>query len=153
MRETPTLIGTPKRMAQVASNLIGNALKHGDQATAVRVRLDCTRQNQITLQVRNSGTIPDTLIPYLFDPFRGGHRQPGRSEGLGLGLYIVSQIVQAHGGNRGCGNRQRRLDVFYSDFAARCVRSRIIASITEDSNGLMIERTLGPKLLIPKSTA
>ena len=88
----------PERIAQVASNLIGNALKHGDQASAVRVRLDGMRQNQITLQVRNSGTIPDNLIPFLFDPFRGGHRQPGRSEGLGLGLYIVSQIVQAHGG-------------------------------------------------------
>jgi len=35
----------------------------------------------------------------LFDPFRGSQRQTGRTEGLGLGLYIVQQIVLAHGGS------------------------------------------------------
>jgi two-component system, sensor histidine kinase and response regulator len=88
----------PERIAQVASNLMGNALKHGDPAAPIRVRLDGTGVDSVILTVRNAGTIPHDILPHLFDPFRGGQRQAGRGEGLGLGLYIVSQIVQAHDG-------------------------------------------------------
>jgi signal transduction histidine kinase len=87
-----------ERIAQVASNLIGNALKHGSPAAAVGVQLDGTAGDSVLLVVRNAGTIPPDILAHLFDPFRGGRRQSGRSDGLGLGLYIVSQIVQAHGG-------------------------------------------------------
>jgi two-component system, sensor histidine kinase and response regulator len=87
-----------ERVAQVASNLIGNAFKHGSPAAPVGVRLDGTRGDCVVLVVKNAGTIPPDILPHLFDPFRGGQRQPGRGEGLGLGLYIVSQIVQAHEG-------------------------------------------------------
>ena len=48
--------------------------------------------------MKNGGTIPPDILPHLFDPFRGAQRQSGRGDGLGLGLYIVSQIVQAHDG-------------------------------------------------------
>jgi signal transduction histidine kinase len=87
-----------ERIAQVASNLIGNALKHGDAASAVGVRLDGSRTETVTMAVANAGTIAPELIDHLFDPFRGGERPAGRSEGLGLGLYIVYQIVKAHQG-------------------------------------------------------
>ncbi|HWJ36011.1 MAG TPA: hybrid sensor histidine kinase/response regulator [Steroidobacteraceae bacterium] len=87
-----------ERIAQVASNLIGNALKHGDTRGGVQVRLDGTANDSVTLSVANSGTIPADLIDHLFDPFRGGQRPAGRNEGLGLGLYIVYQIVKAHRG-------------------------------------------------------
>jgi two-component system, sensor histidine kinase and response regulator len=39
------------------------------------------------------------VLAHLFDPFRSGQREPGRGDGLGLGLYIVSQIVRAHQGS------------------------------------------------------
>jgi two-component system sensor histidine kinase/response regulator len=87
-----------ERIAQVATNLIGNALKHGDPAAPVEVRLDGTMQGEVALSVANRGTIPPELMEHLFDPFRGGQRPAGRNEGLGLGLYIVSQVVTAHGG-------------------------------------------------------
>jgi two-component system, sensor histidine kinase and response regulator len=88
-----------ERIAQVVSNLIGNALKHGDPQTMVAVRLDGTASESVSLSVVNSGTIPDELREHLFDPFQGGKRPAGRSEGLGLGLYIVFQIVKGHGGS------------------------------------------------------
>jgi len=88
-----------ERLTQVASNLIGNALQHGDQTEAVQVTLDGTERDVVTLTVSNTGTIPPDLLPALFDPFSGAERQAGRSEGLGLGLYIVQQIVLAHQGS------------------------------------------------------
>jgi signal transduction histidine kinase len=86
------------RMAQVASNLIGNAVQHGDADEPIDVRLDGRDPDVITFTIANRGAIPANVLPHLFDPFRGGNRQMGQPEGLGLGLYIVQQIVQAHGG-------------------------------------------------------
>jgi two-component system sensor histidine kinase/response regulator len=87
-----------ERIAQVASNLIGNALKHGNPAAPVEVQLDGSKHGEVILNVANRGTIPPELVNHLFDPFRGGQRPAGRSDGLGLGLYIVYQVVKAHGG-------------------------------------------------------
>ncbi len=87
-----------ERIAQVASNLIGNALKHGDTKGPVTVDLEGTSEREVTLAVANDGIIQPEIVEHLFDPFRGGQRPAGRSEGLGLGLYIVHQIVKAHGG-------------------------------------------------------
>jgi two-component system sensor histidine kinase/response regulator len=86
-----------ERIAQAASNLIGNAVKHGS-AAPIRVFLDGTLPYQVTLTVQNGGTIPNDILPHLFDPFRGSQLRSRRGDGLGLGLYIVSQIVQAHDG-------------------------------------------------------
>ena len=68
------------------------------QQKAVLVSLDGVSPEQVTLMVENKGVIPPGVREHLFDPFRGGQRQLGRREGLGLGLYIVQQIVLAHGG-------------------------------------------------------
>ena len=86
-----------ERIAQVASNLIGNALKHGAGQSPVHVRLEGTGPC-VELSVTSVGTIAPELLAHLFDPFRAGQRAPGRSEGLGLGLYIVFQLVKAHEG-------------------------------------------------------
>jgi two-component system, sensor histidine kinase and response regulator len=88
-----------ERIAQVASNLIGNALKHGDGKDGVHIHLDGTADDSLVLSVANTGTIPPDTLEHLFDPFRGSQRPAGRSAGLGLGLYIVYQIVKAHRGS------------------------------------------------------
>jgi signal transduction histidine kinase len=86
----------PARIAQVISNLVGNALAHGDQQQPVRVTARATGEG-VRLEVWNGGPpIPEALRPVLFEPF---HRGRTHSRGLGLGLYIVQQIVQAHGGH------------------------------------------------------
>jgi two-component system sensor histidine kinase/response regulator len=101
-----------ERIAQVASNLIGNALQHGDPQTAVAVRLDGTDPESVSLSVVNSGTVPDELSDRLFDPFRGGQRPAGRGEGLGVGLYIVSQIVKGHRGSVDVESRRNNQTAF-----------------------------------------
>jgi PAS domain S-box-containing protein len=93
----------PDRIAEVLSNLLGNALKYGTQAAPVRVILkDSSDGREIILAVHNEGPpIPELMIPVLFDPFRRGvapEDTATNSPGLGLGLYITHQIVRAHGG-------------------------------------------------------
>ena len=86
------------RLAQVSSNLIGNALEHGDRGDPIEVSLNGLQPDFVRLAVTNTGVVPAEVLPHLFDPFRGGQRHLGRSDGLGLGLYIVQQIVLAHHG-------------------------------------------------------
>jgi signal transduction histidine kinase len=86
------------RLSQVASNLVTNALQYGDASEPVLVEMDGTSDNHIVLAVSNAGSIPQELLPVIFDPFRGRSEPARRSEGLGLGLYIVREIVEAHDG-------------------------------------------------------
>ena len=82
----------------MASNLLGNAVRHGDRSQPIRVRLNGGSPSEVVLSIANTGTIPPELLPHLFDPFRSGRVQAGPDAGLGIGLYIVQQIVVAHGG-------------------------------------------------------
>jgi two-component system, sensor histidine kinase and response regulator len=84
------------RLGQVLSNLIGNAVRHGLPATPVDVRLE-GREDGVRFSVHNAGSIAPDILPRIFDPFRSGQPR-ARAEGLGLGLYIVQQLVIAHGG-------------------------------------------------------
>jgi signal transduction histidine kinase len=83
----------------VISNLVGNALEHGDVTRPVTVRLTPGDDDAILLSVHNDGPpIAPDLLPSLFEPFRRSVVRNERSKGLGLGLYITVQIVQAHSG-------------------------------------------------------
>lgn len=85
------------RIAQLLSNLLGNALAHGAQDRPVHVSARVAG-GTFTLQVTNEGeAIPEDRIPSLFIPFRKGS-DTSRREGLGLGLYIAAEIAKAHGG-------------------------------------------------------
>ncbi|MBI5544585.1 MAG: PAS domain-containing protein [Deltaproteobacteria bacterium] len=85
------------RMVQAFGNLLTNAIEHGEPRTPIRVALR-RKGDYIESSVANAGKpIPAELLPHLFEPFRGT-RKGGRGGGLGLGLFIVQQIVHAHGG-------------------------------------------------------
>ncbi len=84
------------RLMQVVSNLVSNAVEHGEQGTPIRLRIDGTAPDQVLFDVENRGTIPSATLGMLFSPFKPRERH---SRGLGLGLYIVDQIVRAHGGS------------------------------------------------------
>jgi signal transduction histidine kinase len=88
------------RLGQLVANLLTNAIRHG-AAGAISVQASGAESDHVTLSVHNAGTIPPNVRERLFDPFRSGGDPLTRSGGLGLGLFIVKQIVEAHGGRIG----------------------------------------------------
>ncbi|MFS2095648.1 ATP-binding protein [Pseudomonas sp. Pseusp11] len=85
-----------ERVAQLLSNLLANAVVHGDPDGPVEVSAQ-VNEGQFVLSVKNHGLIAEDALPQLFQPYSrptGGTPQAG----LGLGLYIADQIAQAHGG-------------------------------------------------------
>ncbi len=91
------------RLEQVIQNLLGNALKHGapDGPVALRWhREGDSGEGDLVLSVHNQGPpIAPDLLPHVFEPFRSGAGHGGNPGGsMGLGLFIVREIVRAHGG-------------------------------------------------------
>jgi signal transduction histidine kinase len=87
------------RIGQLFSNLLGNALTYGPPSEPVQVKA-ATSGGRFELSVTNKGApIPDDIQARLFLPFVRGIQS--NQKGLGLGLYIASEIAKAHGGMLG----------------------------------------------------
>jgi signal transduction histidine kinase len=88
----------PVRVGQLLSNLLGNAVTHGDIASPIQVHalVDC---DKLVISVTNQGDpIEPTRQLLLFQPYTRSE-ESGFGGGLGLGLYIASEIVRGHGGS------------------------------------------------------
>jgi signal transduction histidine kinase len=90
------------RLAQVVANLLSNALKHG-RGRPIALDL-CDSPGGVTLTVEDHGNgIDPAELPRIFDRFERASPERRRG-GLGLGLYVAREIVQAHGGSIGAAS-------------------------------------------------
>lgn len=88
----------PVRISQILSNLVSNALVHGNDQHPVSVRW-CAEGEQFELSVGNScDPIPEDILNRIFEPFKRKNADDG-GNGLGLGLYITAEIAKAHQGS------------------------------------------------------
>ena len=95
---TKTVSCDRARMAQLLSNLVANAITHGASEEPIWVRA-ATLDGTFELSVANQGEpIPPIMLERLFQPFFRVTARPSQ-QGLGLGLYIASEIARAHGGS------------------------------------------------------
>ena len=94
-----TIVGDEDKLHQVLANLMSNALRFTPSGKRVEVGVQADLQ-QVTLQVADEGQgIDPTDLPDLFEPFFKGDRARSRNDsGSGLGLSIVKQLVELHGG-------------------------------------------------------
>jgi signal transduction histidine kinase len=89
----------PDRAAQVFSNVVSNAIHYSPKDTPIDVSVR-EIENGVLFEVHNQGPpIAPGLLPRMFEAFQRGAE--GGGEGLGLGLYIVKHLVEAHGGSIG----------------------------------------------------
>ncbi len=89
----------PARLDQVVANLISNAVKYGE-GKLISIRIEADREHQsakLFVEDRGAGIVPE-MREKIFDRFERAVTDD-QVKGLGLGLYIVSQIVKAHGGS------------------------------------------------------
>lgn len=90
------------RMRQLVSNLLGNAVQHGNDSDPVVLTAEA-EEDRVHIECRNGGApIPPEALPTIFDPLvrvpssdPGKRRRPGS---IGLGLYIAREVATAHGG-------------------------------------------------------
>ncbi|MBE7435618.1 MAG: HAMP domain-containing protein [Anaerolineales bacterium] len=88
------------RMTQVMRNLLGNALRHTPAGGCVTVACQSHKPQELSVTVSDTGEgIPPDDLPYIFDRFYRADKSRSRaSGGSGIGLAIVKQLVEAHGG-------------------------------------------------------
>jgi signal transduction histidine kinase len=85
------------RLAQVISNLLGNAIQHGG-GTPITLTVQ-EEGDEVTVAVHNGGEpIPPAAIPQIFEPLSRGRVEDATSS-IGLGLFIARAVVSAHGGD------------------------------------------------------
>ena len=111
-----------RRVRQLLGNLVTNAIHHGARDRAVRVEV-VGEKTDVRIAVSNSGPRIDreTLMD-LFEPLKRGAPN-GQHAGLGLGLYIVSEIAKGHG-----GVAEARSDDRETIFTVRLPRRKMITS-------------------------
>lgn len=86
-------------VAQAISNLVSNALTHGEAGTPVHVCVRGEAAAEVLVTVSNRGAIASEVVPLLFDAYSAATRAGHQGSGLGLGLHIVRLIARSHGGD------------------------------------------------------
>jgi signal transduction histidine kinase len=96
--ENCTVLGDADRLERVVQNLVSNAVKYSPRDSQVTVRIG-RKDSYAVLAVSDQGPgISQDDLKILFQPFGRGRSAGRLAEGAGLGLYVVKQIIEAHGG-------------------------------------------------------
>jgi signal transduction histidine kinase len=92
-------VADPNRLHQILSNLLSNAVKFTDRGGCVEVRVQPV-EGWCEIEVSDTGAgIPPEFLPHVFERFRQADSSATRRHGgLGLGLWLVNELVKAHGG-------------------------------------------------------
>lgn len=95
----PSLYGDPVRLAQILHNLLGNAAKYTQAAGRIAMVVS-VEAGQLKISIADNGIgVTAKALPFIFDPYvQDAHAIGFNSAGLGIGLTVVRELVEAHGG-------------------------------------------------------
>jgi CheY-like chemotaxis protein len=133
--DVPPVSGDFDRLQQVVWNLLSNAVKFTDTGGAIDVHI-CRSSDGADVVVRDSGQgIHAEFLPFVFDRFRQADSSPSRRHGgLGLGLALVRQIVELHGGTATAASHgQGRGSTFTIHLPAAATGARLAPRLVADA--------------------
>jgi signal transduction histidine kinase len=110
----PTLLADPDAIGQVVTNLVQNAARYTVDGGMVSIRLSA-EGGWVRCAIENTGAeIPAAELPFIWERlYRVDHSRTRSSGGAGIGLAIVRQIVQAHGGQVGASSADGRTQIWF----------------------------------------
>jgi signal transduction histidine kinase len=110
----PRLLAEPVGIGQVVTNLVQNAARYTDDGGAITVRLQRDGAG-LRFTIENTGTpIPQDQLPFIWERlYRVDPSRARASGGAGIGLAIVRQIVEAHGGSVGATSEAARTSIWF----------------------------------------
>ena len=135
-----TVLGDPVRLQQVVWNLLSNAIKFTPRGGSVRVSLERVNSHyELNVSDTGSGIDPD-FLPHVFERFRQGDSSTTKNYGgLGLGLAIVRQLVELHGGAVEAGNvKEGTGAIFTVKLPVMATRSGTASIETESVNAMEV---------------
>ncbi|GAA0968190.1 Sensor histidine kinase ResE [Nocardioides aquaticus] len=107
------LVADPLRLQQVLGNLVSNALKYGAEPVRLRARAD---DGGVSISVDDAGDgVPEAFVDRLFDRYSRAPEHVDAAAGSGLGLSVVRDLVEAHGGSASYDRVRRGFDLFLPD--------------------------------------
>jgi signal transduction histidine kinase len=111
----PTVMGDRVRLAQVVGNMMDNAIRHAAPGSVITLRVTAPAEAVARVSVTNAGDmIPPDALPYIFERFfRVDPSRARDSGGAGIGLAIVRELVEAHGGRVGAGSNADGVTVWF----------------------------------------
>ena len=142
--------GDADRLVQVVANLLANAAKYTLAKGGIEVRGRAAGDGGVLLEVRDDGGgIPGDLLPHVFDLFRQGPQASDRAQGgLGLGLAIVRNIVELHGGRVAAASAGLRKGSTFSVWLPRAEVRRKPAEKSSRRRRATSGRACGRRILV-----
>lgn len=118
--DLPSIEADAERLGQALRNLLANAITH--TPTGGRIEIAATRQGKnLVVRVRDTGVgIPEEALPFIFERlYRADYSRARNTGGAGLGLSIVKQLVELHGGRVWAESQEGEGSTFYFSLPAR----------------------------------
>lgn len=123
--EDVQFFGDEHRLEQVIINYLTNALKYSPDCNEIHVDYHLTPEREIYLGVRDFGIgVPAELQDHIFDKFYRVEESSTRFQGLGMGLYISSEIIKRHKGTFGVVSKVKEGSEFYFILPLEADRSK-----------------------------
>ncbi len=109
------LSADPEKLSQVVRNLLQNALQYTPSGGALKISIERTREEVLFVFANTRGELEDKDLPFIFERFYRGEKSRSREHGgAGIGLAIVKELIEAHGGHVGAELAQDHVRIWFS---------------------------------------